>query len=119
MQGKLTYIKRFISNLSGRCRPFLELMKKRVTFKWDERCEEAFQDQKQLSKKSPILMAPITEGGLIMYTRALDHSVGALLVQKDENGHEFALYYLSLVMIGAEHNYTPVEKECPALIFKV
>ena len=28
-QGKLAYIRRFISNLSGRCKPFSEFMKKR------------------------------------------------------------------------------------------
>ena len=32
LQGKLAYIRRFISNLSGRCQPFLKLMRKGVTF---------------------------------------------------------------------------------------
>jgi len=32
LQGRLTYIWRFISNLSGRCQPFTKLMKKGVSF---------------------------------------------------------------------------------------
>lgn len=45
-QGRLAYIRRFISNLSGRCRPFSRLMKKGVDFVWDAKCQEAFQDIK-------------------------------------------------------------------------
>src|SRR4051812_12497522 len=35
LQGKLAYILRFISNLSGRCQPLSKLMRKGVTFMWD------------------------------------------------------------------------------------
>src|SRR4051812_17809089 len=35
LQGKLAYIRRFISNLSGRCQPLSKLMRKGVTFMWD------------------------------------------------------------------------------------
>ena len=36
LQGKLAYIRRFISNLSGRIQPFSSLMKKGAPFVWDE-----------------------------------------------------------------------------------
>ena len=45
----------------------------------------------------------------------MDQSLGALLAQKDDNGHEQAIYYL----IGVESHYNPIEKECLALIFAV
>ncbi|PKU87610.1 putative mitochondrial protein [Dendrobium catenatum] len=35
LQGRLTYIRRFISNLSGRCQPFSVLTKKDTKFIWD------------------------------------------------------------------------------------
>lgn len=35
LQGRLTYIRRFISNLSRCCQPFSCLMKKGVSFVWD------------------------------------------------------------------------------------
>ena len=49
----------------------------------------------------------------------MDHSLGALLAQNNEQGHEHAIYYLSRTMIGAEHRYNPVEKECLALVFAI
>ena len=35
LQGRLAYIRRFISNLSGRCQPFTRLLKKDIPFIWD------------------------------------------------------------------------------------
>ena len=49
----------------------------------------------------------------------MDHSLRALLVQNEDQGHKQAIYYLSRTMIGAEHRYNPVEKECLALVFDV
>ena len=49
----------------------------------------------------------------------MEHSLGALLAQKSDEGHEQAIYYLSRTMVGAEHRYNPVEKECLALVFVV
>ena len=49
----------------------------------------------------------------------MDHSLGALLAQNNDQGQEQAIYYLSRTMIGAEHRYNPVEKECLALVFAV
>ena len=49
----------------------------------------------------------------------MDHFLGALLAQNNDQGHKQAIYYLSRTMIGAEHQYNPIEKECLALVFAV
>jgi hypothetical protein len=41
LQGHLAYIRRFISNLSGCTQPFTTLMRKGVSFHWDEQCQNA------------------------------------------------------------------------------
>jgi len=49
----------------------------------------------------------------------MDHSLGALLAKKNDEGHEQAIYYLSRTLIGAESWYNPIEKKCLALVFAV
>ena len=46
LQGRLAYIRRFISNLSGRCQPFTRLLKKDTPFIWDQACQNAFESIK-------------------------------------------------------------------------
>ena len=79
IQGRLAYIKRFISNLSGKCRPFSSLMKKGVDFVEDKEYDEAFKDIKRYLTNPPVLAAPMSNKSFILYTRALDHSLGAML----------------------------------------
>ena len=78
-QGHLAYIRRFISNLSGRCKPFSHLMKKGVSFEWDQACQNAFLDIKKYLIHPPILGAPVKERPLILYTATMLMSLGALL----------------------------------------
>nr|XP_027071991.1 uncharacterized protein LOC113696809 [Coffea arabica] len=119
LQGKLAYIRRFISNLAGRCQPFSRLMKKGVPFEWDESCRNAFTSIKAYLMNPPVLAAPIPGKSLILYISAQERSVGALLAQENDEGKENALYYLSQMMTSNELNYSPIEKLCLALIFVI
>jgi hypothetical protein len=42
LHGKLAYIYRFFSNLAGQCQLFTHLMKKDMSFYWDEAYTNAF-----------------------------------------------------------------------------
>src|SRR3954470_7401875 len=67
----------------------------------------------------PVLVAPVAGKPFLLYVRSMDHSLGALLAQHNDEGYEQAIYYLSRILLGAEHRYRPVEKECLALVFAV
>ena len=64
-------------------------------------------------------MAPTHGRPLILYTAALEHSLGAMLAQNNDEGKENALYYISRTLVGAERNYSAMEKICLALVFTV
>ena len=49
----------------------------------------------------------------------MDHSLDALLAQKNDEGFEQAIYYMSRTLIRAESWYNPIEKECLALVFAI
>jgi len=79
LQDRLAYIRRFIANLSGCCQPFTRLIKKGVSFVWDKACQEAFEDIKRYLTKPPVLVAPTSGKPFLLYVKAMDHSLGALL----------------------------------------
>ena len=64
-------------------------------------------------------MAPTSGKSFLLYVKVIDHSLGALLAQKDENCHEQAIYYLSRALIRVESRYNPIEKKCLALVFAI
>jgi hypothetical protein len=110
LQGHLAYIRRFISNLSRRCKPFSQLMKKGVPFVSDQAFQNALEDIKIYLTNTPVLCAPIKGRPLILYTTAMPTSLGALLTQNNDDGKEMSLYYLSRTLLGAECNYPDIEK---------
>jgi len=84
-----------------------------------EAYQKAFEDIKEYLTKPPVLVASILRKPFLLYVRAMDHSLGTLLAQKDDRGCEKANYYLSRTLIGAESRYNPVMKESLALVFAV
>src|SRR5436190_2083980 len=119
LQDRLAYIRRFIANLSEKCQPFSKLMRKGVSFVWDKQCQEAFDEIKRYLTSPLVLIAPIAGKPFLLYVRSMDHSLGALLTQHNDEGYEQAIHYLSRTLLGAEHRYRLVEKECLDLIFAV
>ena len=94
-------------------------MRKDVPFIWDQACQNALDSIKEYLTKPPVLMAPIRGRPLILYIAALERSLGALLAQNNDEGKENALYYISRTLVAAEHNYSPIERVCLALVFVV
>ncbi|KAL0286810.1 UNVERIFIED_CONTAM: hypothetical protein Sangu_2720700 [Sesamum angustifolium] len=119
LQGKLAYLQTFISNSAGHCQPFSRLMKKDIPFQWDEACDKAFKSIKSYLIKPPVLVAPVLRRPLILYVAAQERSVGILVAQKNDEGKENALYYLSRTMTPNELKYLPIEKLCRAIIFSI
>ena len=117
LQGHLTFIRWFISNLAGWCQPLNRLMKKDVPFVWDKACHNAFESIRKYLANPPILGAPMAGKPLILYIAAQKCSLRALLAQENEENKEKTLYYLSQTLTGPELNYSLIEKTCLALIF--
>jgi len=94
-------------------------MKKGVSFIWDNACQQAFEEIKRYLTHPPVLIAPVSGKTFLIHLQAMNHYLEALLAQNNDQEHEQAIYYLSRTMIGAEHRYNPIEKECLALVFAV
>lgn len=85
-------------------------MKKGVFFVWDDACQKAFEEIKLYLSHLPVLVAPVSWKPFLIYVCAMEHSLGGLLAQDNDEGHEHAIYYLSRNLAGAEHRYPMIEK---------
>jgi len=94
-------------------------MNKGVSFIWDDACQQAFEEIKRYLMHPPVLTTPVSGKPFLIYVRVIDHSLGALLVRNNYQGHEQTIYYLSRIIIGAEYRYSQIEKECLTLIFAI
>lgn len=56
--GLANYYRRFIENYSGRTTPLTDLLKKGVVWDWNEDCEQAFMDLKEVVMKDHALALP-------------------------------------------------------------
>ncbi|KAK2354765.1 hypothetical protein QL285_092243 [Trifolium repens] len=117
--GKINFLRRFISNLSGKAQAFSPLLrlKKDDPFKWNEEHQKAFDDIKDYLIKPPVLMPPSRNKAMKLYIAVSDKTIGSMLAQEDDNGIENAVYYLSRVLNDAETRYTAIEKLCLCLYF--
>ncbi|XP_057246772.1 uncharacterized protein LOC130589519 [Beta vulgaris subsp. vulgaris] len=82
LQGRLAYIRRFISNLAGRCHHFSHLMKKDAPFKWDDSCKKAFESIKKYLSSPPVLGAPIKGNHSSLIARRSDPGAMCLKSKK-------------------------------------
>ncbi|XP_030963863.1 uncharacterized protein LOC115985026 [Quercus lobata] len=110
----LATLNRFISKFADRCRPFYQLLKKWKGFRWDERCDEAFQELKEYLAKAPRLTAPEPGEDLFMYLAVTEHAVSAVLLR--DQGVQMPVYYVSKTLVDAETRYLPLEKLVLALV---
>jgi len=117
--GKINFLRRFISNLSGRAQAFSPLLrlKKEDVFKWEPEHQKAFEEIKSYLTNPPILSPLLKDRRMKLYIAASEGTIGSMLAQEDENGVERAIYYLSRVLNDVETRYHPREKLCLCLYF--
>ncbi|XP_055961838.1 uncharacterized protein LOC126681523 [Mercurialis annua] len=109
----------FLVHERGKTKVFSELLKlkKEDVFRWETIHQEAFDEIKDYLMKPPVLMPPKKGIPLRLYISAAEGSIGCLLAQSNQDGHEQAIYYLSRSMTSTEVRYTPIMKLCLALFF--
>lgn len=117
IQGKINSIRRFISQLGDKCRPFTHLPKKDVKIVWDEKYQKAFEDIKQYFLNHPILVPMDFSQPAYLYISTSLYVIGTMLYKKNTNNKKRAIYYLRKKFIEYEIKYTPMKKICYAMIF--
>ena len=80
--GKINFVRRFISNLSGRIEPFMGLVKIKSDdeFHWGAEQQQAFDEIKEYLSKPPVLVPPRQDRPFYMYLSVGDTSIASVLI---------------------------------------
>ncbi|GJP44403.1 hypothetical protein CLOM_g3782 [Closterium sp. NIES-68] len=113
--GFANYYKRFVPQYTKIATPLTNLLKKNTPYKWELKHQEAVEQLKQALMSAPILILPDPERDYVIEADAIDHAVGAVLMQDQGNGLQ-PITYLSKKLHGAELNYPIHGKEALAII---
>ena len=116
--SKINFIRRFISNLSGKIQPFSSLLKLKADqeFVWKEEHQKALDEIKHYLMNPPMLVPPQKHKPFKLYLSADERAIGSALIHEFE-GKERVIYFVSRRLLDAETRYSPVERLCLYLYF--
>lgn len=96
-----------------------KLLKKNVTFKWTNQCNEAFYKSKEVMTSDSVLVHFNPEIQVKLLYDASEYGVGAVLVHVFSDGTEKPISYASRVLTVAERNIAVIQKEALAIFWCV
>lgn len=110
--GTITYLGKFVENLSAITEPLRRLILKDTEWIWEHEQEEAFMKIKRIMMTPPVLAYYDVNANVTLSVDASSKAFGAVLLQ---NGKPVA--YASKSLTKAQENYPQIEKEAAAIRF--
>ena len=114
--GMVTYLGRFIPNLSVRTTALRSLLVKGNDWQWHAEHEAEWNGIKETLSKHPVLQYYDESKALKVSTDASKDGIGAVLLQETD-GEWMPVAYASRSMTAAERNYAQIEKEQFGVVF--
>lgn len=110
--GMVTYLAKFIPNLSTITQPLRKLLEKDTEFVWTNHQSIAFQQIKHALSSTPVLRYYNVQEDVTLQADASSYALGAALLQASQ-----PVAYASRSLTKAELNYPQIEKEALAIRF--
>ncbi|MCG8078877.1 MAG: DDE-type integrase/transposase/recombinase [Candidatus Thiodiazotropha taylori] len=123
--GMCSYYRRFIPHFSAIAEPLIALTRKYAKFKWNPKCQSAFDSLKNSLAAFPMLGYPDPNKPYVLYTDASNDCIGACLTQPNDDfagrdpelKNEKPIYYLSHRLSDTQTRWSTIEKEAFAIHF--
>ncbi|WVZ57938.1 hypothetical protein U9M48_008266 [Paspalum notatum var. saurae] len=109
--GIAKYYRRFIENFSKIAKPMTELLKDKVSFEWNDKCEKSFQCLKDKLSTTPMLTLPDLQKDFVVYCDASRQGLGCVLMQDNQ-----VVSYASRQLRAHEENYPTHDLELAAVV---
>ena len=91
--GMAGYYRKFCNNFSVIAEPLINLLSKRMRFRWTSDCQNAFDKLKAVLRSEQVLLAPNFNKEFKLAVDASDVVAGSELLQEDDNGVDHPVCY--------------------------
>eukprot|EP00253_Pinus_taeda_P015822 PITA_15822 len=92
------------------------MLKKDAKVKWSLETKQAFESIKTALTQTPVLTSPQFDKDFIIFSFASEHTIVAVLLQKDDQGNEKPISFFSRALRDAPLKYQIMEKKVYALV---
>ena len=110
--GLAGYYRRFIENFSRIACPMTRLTRKGVSFDWNDKCEESFQELEKRLTTTLVLITPVSEEKYTVFCDASRVGLGCVLMRKGR-----VVAYASRQLKKHEENYPTHDLELVTVVF--
>ena len=110
--GVVTYLSKFIPNMSQKSAPLRQLLQKDVEWSWGKAEDDAFTSLKISISSAPVLKFFDPKEPVTLSVDASQKGVGAVLLQNDR-----PVAFASKALTPSQENYAQIEKEMLAIVF--
>jgi hypothetical protein len=114
--GKIFFLRTFIPNLEEILRNITNMLKKYTKIKWNTESKQSFEQVKHALTQAPILINPYYTKDFYLFSFASEHTIVAVLMQKNNEGHEQTISFFRKSLRDATLNYNIMEKQAFALV---
>ena len=114
--GMVTYLGKFVSNLSEVSAPFRVLLEKDIVWSFDTPQQQAFQELKLIITNTPVLKYFDPKLPIKVSSDASKSGLSATLEQKNGDNW-YPVAFASRSMTSLETNYVQIEKEILSIVF--
>ena len=117
--GLIRYYDRFLPNIASILNPLNKLLGNNVRWAWNEQCEQAFNQAKELIASDLVLMHYDPKLPLRLACDASPYGLGAVVSHVLPDGTERPIAFSSRSLSSAEQNYAQIHREALALYWGV
>ena len=100
--GRINFVRRCVPDFTDIVKPLQRMIKKDVHFKWTPLEKGVFQDIKYAIVSAPSLRSPYFSRYFVLYTFTSEHSLAAILMQKEEKGDADPVTFMSIWLQGVK-----------------
>eukprot|EP00253_Pinus_taeda_P036690 PITA_36690 len=92
------------------------MLKKDAKVRWSLEAKQAFESIKMALTQTPVLTSPQFDRDFIIFSFASEHTIAAVLLQKDDQGNEKPITFFSRALRDAPLKFQIMEKQAYALV---